>query len=136
MPGSVVVVAEVEKGIRVKSVVLLVCILLISTLSFAEELVLVREDKDEASYYEPNTIRRTGQFALVWVVTLKRGEKHSEYLTEFDCNRATYRQLAHRVFAEGQIISGDAIYREWFNVPNTSQVLGLVFKKVCPGPRG
>jgi uncharacterized SAM-binding protein YcdF (DUF218 family) len=118
----------------VKSFIILVCILLISTLSFAEELILVREDKDEASYYEPNTIRRTGQFAMVWVVTLKHGEKHSEYLTEFDCNRATYRQLAHRVFAEGQIVSGDAIYREWFDVPNTSQVLGLVFKKVCPEP--
>jgi hypothetical protein len=111
----------------------LVCILSASTLSVAEELVLVREDKDEASYYEPSTIRKTGQFSLVWVVTLKRGEKHSEYLTEFDCNRAMYRQIALRVFtAEHQVISGDAIYRQWFDVQNTSQVLGLVFKKACP----
>ena len=113
----------------------LVCILSASTLSVAEELVLVREDKDEASYYEQNTIRKTGQFALVWVVTLKRGEKHSEYLTEFDCNRAMYRQVALRVFNAEQVISSDAIYRQWFDVPNTSQVLGLVFKKACPEPQ-
>jgi hypothetical protein len=110
-----------------------VCNLSASTLSVAEELVLVREDKDEASYYEPNTIRKTGQFSLVWVVTLKRGEKQSEYLTEFDCKRAMYRQVALRVFtAEHQVISGDANYRQWFYVPNTSQVLGLLFKKACP----
>ena len=114
----------------------LVCILSASTLSVAEELVLLREDKDEASYYEPNTIRKTGQFTLVWVVTLKRGEKHSEYLTEFDCNRAMYRQVALRVFnAERQVISSDAIYRQWLDVPNTSQVLGLVFKRACPEPQ-
>jgi hypothetical protein len=114
----------------------LVCILSASTLSVAEELIIVREDKDEASYYEPNTIRKTGQFALVWVVTLKRGEKHSEYLTEFDCNRAMYRQVALRVFnAEHQVISSDAIYRQWLDVPNTSQVLGLVFKQACPEPQ-
>jgi hypothetical protein len=112
----------------------LVCILSASTLSVAQELILLREDKDEASYYEPNTIRKTGQFTLVWVVTLRRGEKHSEYLTEFDCNRAMYRQVALRVFnAERQVISSDAIYRQWLDVPNTSQeVLGLVFKKACP----
>ena len=115
----------------------LVCILSASTVSaVAQELILLREDKDEASYYEPNTMRKTGQFTLVWVVTLKRGEKHSEYLTEFDCNRAMYRQVALRVFnAERHVISGDAVYRQWFDVPNTSQVLGLVFKKACAEPQ-
>jgi hypothetical protein len=72
---------------------------------------------------------------MVWVVTLKRSVKDSEYLTEFDCNRALYRQLAHRVFAAGQVRSGDAVYREWFDVPNTSQILGLVFQKVCEPPQ-
>lgn len=114
----------------------LLCILSASTVSVAQELILLREGKDEASYYEPNTIRKTGQFTLVWVVTLKHGEKNSEYLTEFDCNRAMYRQVALRVFnAERQVISGDAIYRQWFDVPNTSQVLGLVFEKACAEPQ-
>ena len=114
----------------------LVCILSASTLSVAEEIVLLRKGQNEASYYEPNTIRKTGQFTLVWVITLKRGEKHSEYLTEFDCNRALYRQVALRVFnAERQVISSDAIYRQWLDVPNTSQVLGLVFKRACPEPQ-
>jgi hypothetical protein len=48
----------------------LVCILSASTVAVAQELILLREDKDDASYYEPNTIRKTGQFTLVWVVTL------------------------------------------------------------------
>jgi hypothetical protein len=116
----------------VKSFVLLLCTLSLSTLSLAEDLILVRKDNEEASYYEPNTIRRTGQFVLAWVVTLKDGKKHSEYLTEFNCEKAMYRQLSLRVFeSESQVVSGDSIYKQWFDVPNTSQVLGLLFKKVC-----
>jgi hypothetical protein len=77
-----------------------------------------------------HTIRKTDQFALVWVATLTRGEKHSEYLTEFDCNRGTYRQVALRVLnAEHQVISSDAIYRQWLDVPGTSQVIGLVCRE-------
>ena len=30
---------------------------------------------------------------------------------------------------------GDAIYRKWFVVPNTSQVLVLVFEKACAEPQ-
>ena len=42
---------------------------------------------------------------------------------------------ALRVFnAERQVISSDAIYRQWLDVPNTSQVLGLVFEKTCLEP--
>ncbi len=41
----------------------LVCILSASTVSaVAQELILLREDKDKASYDEPNTMRKTGQF--------------------------------------------------------------------------
>ncbi len=112
---------------------LLLCTLSVSTLSLANDLILIRKDKDEASYYEPNTIRRTGEFVLAWVVTLKDGKKNSEYLIEFNCEEATYRQLSHRVFvSESQVVSSDAIYKQWFDVPNTSQVLGLLFTKVCP----
>ena len=58
------------KGVVVKNSMLLLCILLIPTLSLAEDLSLIRKDKDEVSYYEPHTIRRTGQFVMAWVVTL------------------------------------------------------------------
>ena len=115
-----------------KSFVLLLCTLSISTLSLAEDLILVRKDKEEVSYYEPHTIRRSGQFVMAWMVTLKDGKKHSEYLSEFDCEKAMYRQLSLRVFtSESSVVSGDAIYKQWFAVPNTSQVLGLLFEKVC-----
>ncbi len=117
-----------------KHFVLLLSLLSISTLSFAEDMILLRKDKEEASYYEPHTIRRTGQFAMAWVVTLKGDKKHSEYLSEFNCEKAMYRQLALRVFTSStQVVSGDAIYKQWFDVPNTSQVLGLLFQKVCVG---
>jgi hypothetical protein len=69
---------------------------------------------------------------MAWVVTFKQDKKDSEYLTEFDCKRATYRQLAHRVFeSSSEVVSGDAVYREWFAVPNDSQVVGLLFNRVC-----
>ena len=43
----------------------------------------------------PNhTVRRTGQLVDVGLVgNVKQDRKDSEYLTEFDCKRATYRQL-------------------------------------------
>ncbi len=111
---------------------MLLCTLSISTLSLAEDLSLLINKKEEASYYEPNSIRRTGQFVLAWVVTLKGGKKHTEYLTEFNCDKAMYRQLSLRVFeSESQVVSGDAIYKQWINVPDTSQVIGLLFPKVC-----
>src|SRR5580658_6830527 len=96
------------KGVSMKRVVLLVCTLSLSTLSLAEDLILVRKDKEGASYYEPNTIRRSGQFAMTWVVTFKSGEKASEYLTEFDWQKAMYRQISLRVFTpESSVVSGD-----------------------------
>ena len=120
-----------------KTFVLLLSTLSVSTLSLANDLVLLRSAQGEASYYESNTVRRTAQFVMAWVVTLKAGERQSEYLSEFDCEKAKYRQLSLRVFqSESQVVSGDAIYREWFDVPNTSQVLGLLFSRVCsPGNR-
>ena len=115
-----------------KSLVVVLCLLSISSLSFAENLVLLREDKDQTSYYEPDTIRRTHQLAMAWAVTKKDGKKHSEYLTEFDCKSGKYRQLSLRVFpSESKVTSADAIYREWFNVPPTTQVLGILFSKIC-----
>ncbi len=116
-----------------KSFVFLLCSLSISTPSLAEDLVLLRTEKGEATYYEPNTVRTTGHFAMAWAVTSTDGKKQSEYLSEFDCEKALYRQLSLRVFvSESQIQSSDAIYRQWFHVPNASQVLGLLFAKVCP----
>ena len=112
----------------------LLCLLLVSTSALAEDLFLLRKDADETSYYEPHTVRRTGQLVMAWVVTFKQDRKDSEYLTEFDCKRATYRQLALRVFASNsEVSSSDAVYVKWFAVPSSSQILGLLFKRVC-GP--
>ena len=117
-----------------KSLVVVLYLLSISSLSFAENLVLLREDIEQTSYYEPDTIRRTQQLAMVWAVTKKDGKKHSEYLTEFNCKSGTYRQLSLRVFDSGsKVTSSDAVYREWFNVPPTTQVLGILFSKICTG---
>ena len=104
----------------------------IPSLSFAENLLLLRKDKEYTSYYEPDTIRRTQQLVMVWTVEKKDGRKHSEYLTEFDCNQGMYRQISLRTFAsDSKVISGDAIYRAWFDVPPTTQVLGILFSKLC-----
>ena len=113
----------------------LLCSLLVSTSSLAaDDLLLLRKDATKTFYYEPNTIRRTGQLVLAWVVTFEQDTRHSEFLTEFDCKRATYRRLALRVFASNsEVLSSDAVYVQWFAVPNTSQVLGLLFPRVC-GP--
>jgi hypothetical protein len=109
-------------------------VLSIPSLSFAENLVLLRKDKDSTSYYEPNTIRRTQQLVMAWIVEKKDGKKYSEYLTEFDCKSGTYRQLSLRVFgSESKVKSSDAVYREWFNVPPTTQILGILFSKICTG---
>ena len=71
---------------------------------------------------------------MVWTVTIKDGKKHSEYLTEFDCKKGIYRQISLRVFdSDLKVISGDAIYKEWFDVPSTTQVLGILFSKICTG---
>lgn len=116
-----------------KSLFVALCLLSISSLSFAENLVLLREDIDQTSYYESDTIRRTHQLAMVWVVTKKDGKKHSEYLTEFDCKLGKFRSLSTRVFpSESKVTSTDAISREWFNVPPKTQVLGILFSKICP----
>ena len=115
-----------------KQVVLLFCALLSTTSLFAEDLVLLRTDQKESSYYEPHTIRRTGPYVMVWVVTRVDRQKNSEYLLEFNCEKAVYRQLSLRVFAsESQVVSGNVVYKQWFNVPRVSQVLGLLFKEVC-----
>lgn len=117
-----------------KNLVVLLCMLSIPSLSFAENMVLLRKDKESTSYYEPDTIRRTQQLVMAWVVEKKDGEKHSEYLTEFDCKKGLYRQLSLRAFeSDSRVISGDAIYKEWFNVPPTTQVLGILFSKICTG---
>jgi hypothetical protein len=112
---------------------LILCILLVSTSSLAsDDLSLLRKDADETFYYEPHTVRRTGQLVLAWVVTFKQDRKNSEFLTEFDCKRAIYRQLALRGFtSNSEVLSSDAVYVQWFAVPDSSQVLGLVFKRVC-----
>jgi hypothetical protein len=111
---------------------IMLCILSIPSLSFAENLVLLRKDKDSTSYYESDTVRRTQQLVMVWAVTKKDGKKHSEYLTEFDCKSGVYRQLSLRVFeSDSKVTSGDAVYREWFNVPPTTQILGVLFSKIC-----
>jgi hypothetical protein len=71
---------------------------------------------------------------MAWVVTFKQARRDSEYLTEFDCKRVTYRQLAHRVFwSNSEVLSSDAVYVQWFAVPSDSQVVGLLFKRVCDG---
>jgi hypothetical protein len=112
--------------------VLLLCTLSLSAAALEEDLILLRNDKGEASYFEPNTIRRTGAFVMAWVVTLQDGKKRSEYLSEFDCENAKYRQLSLRVFdSASQVTSSDAIYKQWIDVPNTSQILGLLFTKAC-----
>lgn len=104
-----------------KNFVILLCMLSIPSLSFAENLVLLRKDKEYTSYYEPDTIRRTQQLAMVWAVERKDGKKHSEYLTEFDCKQGIYRQISLRSFlSDSSLISGDAIYRQWFKVPSTT----------------
>jgi len=115
-------------------IVILLCMLAIPSLSFAENLVLLRKDKDQSSYYESDTIRRTRQLVMVWAVTKKDGKKHSEYLTEFNCKSGVYRQLSLRVFdSESKVMSSDVVYREWLNVPPTTQVLGILFSKICTG---
>jgi hypothetical protein len=115
-----------------KRIVPLLVLVLTSTSSLAQDLFLLRMDADETSYYEPNTVRRTGQFVMAWAVTFKQGKKHSEYLTEFDCRKAMYRQLALRAFvSSSEVISGDAVYVQWFTVPSSSQVLGLLYEMVC-----
>jgi hypothetical protein len=112
----------------------LLCILLIPAFSLAEDLLLLRKDADETFYYEPHTVRKTGQLVMAWVVTFKQDRKNSEFLTEFDCKRARYRQLALRGFeSNSEVLSSDAVYVQWFAVPDNSQVLGLLFPKVC-GP--
>lgn len=117
---------------KMKNLVILLCMLSIPSLSFAENLVLLRKDKEYTSYYEPDTIRRTQQLVMVWAVTKKDGEKSSEYLTEFDCKKGLYRQLSLRAFEfNSRVISSDVIYKEWFNVPPTTQVLGILFSKIC-----
>jgi hypothetical protein len=115
-----------------KRIVPLLVLVLTSTSSLAQDLFLLRMDADETSYYEPNTVRRTGQFVMAWAGTFKQGKKHSEYLTEFDCRKAMYRQLALRAFvSSSEVISGDAVYVQWFTVPSSSQVLGLLYEMVC-----
>ncbi|MBI3902550.1 MAG: hypothetical protein HY306_06350 [Nitrosomonadales bacterium] len=117
-----------------KKLIVLLCMFLIPSLSLAGNLVLIRKDKECASYYEPDTIRRTQQLAMAWIVEKKDDEKYSEYLTEFDCKKGLYRQLSLRVFEpDSRVISSDAIYKEWFNVPPTTQILGVLFSKICTG---
>lgn len=119
---------------KIKKLVIMLCMLSIPSLSFAENLVLLRKDKDQISYYEPDTIRRTQQLVMAWAVVKKDGKKYLEYLTEFDCKKGIYRQISFRGFdSDSKVISGDAIYREWFNVPSTTQVLGILFSKICTG---
>ncbi len=119
-------------GAIVKTLVLLTWSLFASAPSLANDLVLLRIDQGEASYYEASTIRRTGQLVMAWIVTVKNGQKHSEYLSEFDCEKAKYRQLSLRSFASSsQVVSTNAVYKEWLDVPNTTQILGLLFAKVC-----
>lgn len=117
-----------------KNLVILLCMLSMPPLSFAENLVLLRKDKDYTSYYEQDTIRRTQQLVMAWAVEKRDGKKYSERLTEFDCKKGIYRQLSLRIFEpDSTVISGDAIYKEWFNVPSTTQVLGILFSKICTG---
>lgn len=117
-----------------KKLITLLCMLSIPSLSFAENLVLLRKDKDYTSYYESGTIRRTQQLVMVWTVQKNGGKKLYEYLTEFDCKKGIYRQISFRTFfPDSTVISGDAIYKEWFNVPSTTQVLGILFSKICTG---
>ena len=47
-----------------KKLIVLLWMLLIPSLSFAENLVLIRKDKEYTSYYEPDTIRRTQQLVM------------------------------------------------------------------------
>lgn len=118
-----------------KSIAIILCLLSFPSVTFAENLILLRKDKDQTSYYESDTIRKTQHLVMVWTVTkTMMGKKHSEYLTELNCKTGEYRQLSLRVFdAESKVVSGDAVYRKWFPVPNTSQVLGVLFSKICTG---
>jgi hypothetical protein len=119
---------------KMKELLILLFMLLIPSLSFAENLVLIHRDKEFASYYEPDTIRRTQQLRMVWTVEKTDDEKRSEYLTEFDCKKGLYRQLSLRTIeSDSRVISSDAIYKEWFNIPPTTQVLGILFNKICTG---
>jgi hypothetical protein len=111
---------------------LVIAILSLPIVTSAGELALLRKDKEATFYYETDTVRRTGKFVMAWTVELRGELKYSEALTEFDCSMAMYRQLSLRSFASNsQVISGDAIYRNWFAVPDASQVVGLLFAKVC-----
>lgn len=111
---------------------LAIAILSLPIVTSAGELALLRKDKEATFYYESDTIRRTGQFAMAWTIEFRGKLKYSEALTEFDCSKSMYRQLSLRSFTpNSQIVSGDAIYRNWFAVPDASQVVGLLFAKVC-----
>lgn len=111
---------------------LIVAILSLPTVTSASELVLLRKDKEAAFYYETDTVRRTGNLVMAWTVELRGKLKYSEALTEFDCSKAMYRQLSLRSFgSSSQVVSGDAIYKNWFAVPDASQVVGLLFARVC-----
>jgi hypothetical protein len=120
---------------KVKNIVIILCMLSTSASSFAENLVLLRNDKESSSYYEADTIRRTQQFVMAWAIEKKDGRKHSEYLTEVDCKKGMYRQISLRTFSsDSSVVSADAIYKEWLKVPSNTQVIGLLFSKICAGP--
>lgn len=109
-----------------------IAILSIPIVTSAGERALLRKDKDATFYYETDTVRRTGKYVMAWTVEVRGDMKYSEALTEFDCSTAMYRQLSLRSFASNsKVISGDAIYKQWFHVPQATQVTGLLYAKVC-----
>jgi len=111
----------------------LICLsALLFNLSLANEIALLRNDGQESYYYEKDTIRRTKQFVIVWDFTMKNSLKTSERLTEFDCQKGLYRQIAHRVFTStSEVLSGDAIYKDWFKIPKPDQFTGKLYEIVC-----
>ena len=103
----------------------------LTSLSVANENLLIRKDAEESFYYEKDTIRRTNQFVLVWDFTIENNIRTSERLTEFDCQKGLYRQIAHRMFTSTSVISSDFIYKDWFKKPMPDQVTGKLYEIVC-----
>lgn len=85
-----------------------------------------------ASVYDTRSLYVSGDYVTVWARKLAAsGKPIDEYLTEFNCKANRYRQLGLRVFVASAPVPGDAIYKQWFDVPDATQDLGMLFRAVC-----
>ena len=119
---------------------LIVALLLLTlTVPAWAEWLKYAEDKEVVFYYDPTTIKKTGNLRRVWEIEdLKKrptdGESSSHMMFEYDCKEQRYRGLSFRTHSE-PMASGKIIFRHdkpstWRDVvPNSGRA--TILQIVC-----